>query len=228
MQAKLAGYSFLSVISFCFFTFLFHAVANAQTPDSPFLIAQNTQKEPTNPTPTIYSFTPNNQVKQSVSMTTQVNQNPTPSSTVAQPTPTVFLAQTTTPTVQTTSTPKPPTATPTIAPTSTPQPTPTMTQPTVAVVADLESLFSRYSSEYGIDKELLKRIARCESGFNPNSNNSGMYLGMFQFAAQTWISNRAAMGVDTNPDLRTNAEESIKTAAYMLSKGRQSAWPNCR
>ena len=118
------------------------------------------------------------------------------------------------------------TPTPTNTPTPTPSPTP-LPQPTIAVVTDIESLFTQFADEYHINKEELKKIARCESGFNTNSNNSGMYLGMFQFAAQTWISTRASMGLDTNTDLRTNAGEAIRTAAYMLSQGRQSSWPNC-
>lgn len=226
MRPKLAGYSLLSVISFCFFTFLFHAVVNAQSPESPFLLAQTTEKA--NPTPTIYFFNQNTQTQQTIAATSQPPLSQKSPTSPLQPTPTIYQAQTSPTETQSEPTTTPlPTATPTLAPTSTPQPTPTLAQPTVAVVADLDTLFTKYSNEYGADKELLKRIARCESGFNTNSNNSGMYLGMFQFATQTWISNRSAMGVDTNPDLRTNAEEAIKTAAYMISKGRQSAWPNC-
>jgi soluble lytic murein transglycosylase-like protein len=85
-----------------------------------------------------------------------------------------------------------------------------------------------YSDQYHVDENELKKIAQCESGFNPNSNNSGLYLGMFQFAASSWSSARSRMGLDPNPDLRTNAEESIKTAAYMIANGGINAWPNCK
>lgn len=54
-----------------------------------------------------------------------------------------------------------------------------------------------------------------------------MYVGMYQFAAQTWQSTRTAMGLDPNPELRMNAEESIKTAAYKIANGGIQAWPNC-
>src|SRR5207302_1206885 len=120
-----------------------------------------------------------------------------------------------------TSTPSPtPTNTPTPTPTATPTPTP---QPTIAVANDLETLFTKYSNEYHADKDLLKRIARCESGFNINATNS-LYVGMFQFMEQTWTNIRKVMGLDANPDLRKNAEESIKTAAYMISHERKQAW----
>ena len=90
----------------------------------------------------------------------------------------------------------------------------------------LEALFSKYGTEYHVDPNWLKKIAKCESNFNPNAD-SGLYVGMFQFAAPTWSSTRTGMGFDPNPDLRRDAEESIRTAAYMLSHGRQNAWPNC-
>jgi hypothetical protein len=35
------------------------------------------------------------------------------------------------------------------------------------------------------------------------------------------------MGLDTNPDLRKNAEEAIRTAAYKILNGGRGAWPNC-
>jgi hypothetical protein len=35
------------------------------------------------------------------------------------------------------------------------------------------------------------------------------------------------MGLDSNPDLRFNADESIKTAAFKIAHGGIGAWPNC-
>lgn len=121
------------------------------------------------------------------------------------------------------------TATPTIIPISTPTPEPTSTPttlPTLAPVPDLESLFQKYSDEYVVAKDLLKRIASCESGFNSQAD-TGLYVGMFQFASQTWINARNSMGLDPNPDLRKNPEESIRTAASMIQRGQQNAWKNC-
>jgi len=128
-------------------------------------------------------------------------------------------------------TPSPtPTNTPTPTPTSTPSPTPTNTPtPTpIAAPADLESLFEKYSSVYSVDKEKLKRIADCESHFNPNANWRDIYLGMYQFSESSWRATRTQMNLDSNPDLRTNAEESIKTAAFKISVNGQNAWPNCQ
>lgn len=130
-----------------------------------------------------------------------------------------------------------PTATPTIIPTSTPIPQPTDTPipdptatttptPTLASAPDLEALFQKYSTEYTVAKDLLKRIAACESGFNSQAD-TGLYVGMFQFASQTWINARNSIGLDPNPDLRKNPEESIRTAASMIQRGQQNAWKNC-
>ncbi len=128
------------------------------------------------------------------------------------PTPTIYTAP-----------PPTETLTPTILPTATPTQAP---QPTIATTTDLETLFSKYSSQYGVSEDELKKIANCESGFN-SASDTGTYAGMFQFSAVTWASIRGAMGADGNPDLRKSAEEAIKTAGFMLARGEQNAWPNC-
>ncbi len=130
---------------------------------------------------------------------------------------------TATPTPLLTSTPTPlPTETPTPLPTQTPTPTPL---PVVAPT-DLDSIFRKYADQYHVDSDLLKRIAKCEAGFNTQSEN-GPYAGMFQFLEQTWTTVRTRMGENTDPGLRKNAEEAIKTAAYYVSSGGQRAWSGC-
>ena len=122
-----------------------------------------------------------------------------------------------------------PTATPTLTLTPTPLPTNTPTPfPTNTPVpaGNYESYFEQYSNQYGADKDLLKRIAICESGINPSATN-GIYGGIFQFASQTWVTTRNEMGLDSNQDLRFNAEESIKTAAFKISRGGVNAWRGC-
>lgn len=221
MPRKLTGYFLLSFLSFCVFTGVFHAVAHAQTTTP---IATPLAQSDSDPTPTIYEDEPR------VLATAQTSQQQ------PLPTPTVYsapqeeaiqkpLAQI----AQETKTPQPTPTTP--APTATPLPTAVPTTPppppAIAGPADLEGLFDKYSSEYGVNKDDLKGIAKCESGFNPTSNNSGMYLGMFQFSHGTWVANRNRMGMDPNPELRFNAEESIRTAAFVISRGGRGAWPNC-
>ncbi len=125
-----------------------------------------------------------------------------------------------TPTPQPTSTP-----TPTPSPSTTPTPTPTPS-PIPLSSAELDELFTKYANLYSVDRNLLVKIAGCESGFNPNAVN-GDYVGLFQFSSSAWINSRALMGQDTSLTLRNDPEESIKTAAFKISRGEQSAWPYC-
>lgn len=116
------------------------------------------------------------------------------------------------------------------SPTPTPEPTATPTQRSFSEVEptsiDLETLFSRYAQEYQVDKEVLKKIAKCESGLNPGAHNFA-YAGLYQFSPLSWSNVRNSMGLDSNADLRLNAAESIRTAAYLISKGQLALWPNC-
>ena len=113
------------------------------------------------------------------------------------------------------------TSLPSLTPTGTPMP-----KPTILASDELEKLFTHYSEHYAIDKENLKRIAYCESKFNAGAVN-GLYGGMFQFSSRSWQVTRQRMGQDPNPNLRFNAEESIKTASFKIANGGISAWPNC-
>lgn len=117
------------------------------------------------------------------------------------------------------------TETPIPTPTKKPIPTPTVT-PTPIPVGALEDWFTKYSNQQSIDKERLKRIAICESGLNPNARFLD-YGGLFQFATSSWISTRAKMNLDTNPNLRFNPEEAIKTAAFKVATEGIHTWPNC-
>jgi len=89
------------------------------------------------------------------------------------------------------------------------------------------SVIKKYSGEYNVSREMMIAIAHCESGFRENAVN-GPYAGIYQFIASTWASNRRAMGLDPNPDLRFNAEEATRTAAFKMSRDGFGAWPVCQ
>ncbi len=120
------------------------------------------------------------------------------------------------------------TLTPSPTPINSPTPTqlPTITPTQTLPVSSYESDFDQYSSKYEIDKNLLKKIAKCESGINPGSRN-GDYGGMFQFATQTWITTRQQMGLDTSPDKRFSGKDAIEAAAFKIHKDGSSAWSGC-
>lgn len=84
----------------------------------------------------------------------------------------------------------------------------------------------RFAGQYGVDPNVLRHVAVCESGFRADAIN-GPYAGLFQFNVNTWKNNRKLMGEDTNLDLRFNAEEATQTAAYLMSIGKRGIWPNC-
>lgn len=145
----------------------------------------------------------------------------TPTATLI-PSPTLTPTNTPTPTF----TPTPiPTHTPT--PTLTPTPEPTLSPTVIPYTSnDFDQWFTQYSKEYGVEKNTLFLIAVCESKLNPQASN-GDYKGIYQFSTGTWQSTRNQMGMDQNPDLRFNPEESIRTAAFKISRGGSSAWKNC-
>jgi soluble lytic murein transglycosylase-like protein len=135
-------------------------------------------------------------------------------------TPELTYSPTPTPTPSSTSSPTP---SPTPEPTPEPEPTPT---PDVWSPPELEPWFAQYSGQYGVDKNILERLANCESHFNPSSVN-GDYVGIFQFSSSLWQEHRTGMGQDPDIALRANAQESIKTAAYVISVSGTSPWPAC-
>lgn len=133
--------------------------------------------------------------------------------------PTLTLTPTPTPmaTPYPTETPLP---TPTFIPTPTPIPIPTMAP------SEINAQIDGFAGQFAVDPNVLRHIAICESGFNPLVVNGG-YVGLFQFGPVTWKNLRAQIGENTDPDLRFSAIESIKTAAYALSQGKNDIWPNC-
>src|SRR3989344_1025319 len=142
------------------------------------------------------------------------------------PTPLTTPEPTVSPTPRATKKPTP-TSTLSLAPTQDPTPIPIPTPtPDVWSPPGMEPLFAQYAGQYGVDKNILERLANCESHFNPNAV-SGDYLGMFQFSTSTWQTYRSHMGLDTNPSLRTNIEESIKTPSYVVSVRGTAPWPIC-
>ena len=91
--------------------------------------------------------------------------------------------------------------------------------------SEVEKLIVKY---FGDDAEMALKIAKCESGFNEKAKNkTSTASGVFQIIKGTWISNRKAMGLSTDLDLRFDAEENIKTAKYLFGRRGWGPW-ECR
>lgn len=88
-------------------------------------------------------------------------------------------------------------------------------------------MINQYAGEKGVSADVIRHLAICESGFNPNAKN-GIYAGMFQYDAPTWSSFRKIMGEDADPDLRYNAKEAVRTTVYLVSLNKLYLWPNCK
>ena len=123
-----------------------------------------------------------------------------------------------------------PTPSPTPEPTETPSPTPVPTETPIPQPLfsseEIHGFIERFAGQYGVDPNVLRHLAVCESGFNPLAANLN-YAGLFQFSPNTWIKYRQLMGEDVDISLRLNAEEAVQTAAYAYSLGNDSIWPNC-
>lgn len=112
-------------------------------------------------------------------------------------------------------------------PTITPKPSFTPTPTKIKFqFSDLDSLFIKYANLQSVNKDLLKKIAVCESNLNPSAIN-GDYSGLFQYSSSYWKAMRRRMNLDGDLALRFHAEESIKTAAFTLATAGYAAWPNC-
>lgn len=114
-----------------------------------------------------------------------------------------------------------PTTKPTPKPTKTPIPQPVFSS------QEINGFIDKYAGIYGVDPNVLRHMALCESGFNPMAKKLS-YQGLFQFGPATWSNLRIQMNENPNTDLRLNAMEAVKTTAYAIKNGKFSLWPNCK
>lgn len=138
-----------------------------------------------------------------------------------------------------TPTPVPPTPTPVPTPLASPtpqavqsatakteKPSPTPVLQPIFTSEQINGFIDRFAGQYGVSPHVLRHIAVCESGFDPEAYYVG-YAGLYQFGSVTWKNVRVKMGEDPDVELRYNAEEAVQTAAYSLSLGNTKIWPNC-
>ena len=116
-------------------------------------------------------------------------------------------------------------------PTTTPIPSPSVSpspSPTLELVTNqqINEYIDRYAAEYGVDGNILRHIAICESGLDPTIEHLS-YVGLFQFGPKTWENKRLEMGRDPSDALRWVAQEQVITAAWIIKMGYTNIWPNC-
>lgn len=87
----------------------------------------------------------------------------------------------------------------------------------------IQDIIIAAAGRWGADAQQLLRVAKCESGFNPNAYNaSSGASGLFQFLPSTWAANsvRAGYGGASSFDPVANAN----TAAMMFRNGQAGQW----
>lgn len=114
-----------------------------------------------------------------------------------------------------------------------PEPTPVVAPepervqlPPAIPISSVEQIVRDAAIKYGIDPDYLVRIAKCESGLNPNSVNYNYYengnpSGVFQHISGYFPSRAIKYGYSTNVfDAYANAN----VTAAMFKDGLQSLW----
>lgn len=90
-----------------------------------------------------------------------------------------------------------------------------------------KELISLYALKYGAVETQLLKVAKCESGFNPNAfhkndgGNGKHSVGIFQFQESTFLTWEKKLGEDLD---YYSYHDQIKLASFMFSKGQQKQW----
>ena len=92
---------------------------------------------------------------------------------------------------------------------------------------DIETIVRHAARKYGIDEDYFVRIAKCESGLNPNAvnygyNENGYPSGLFQHLDGYWP-NRAAKHGYAGVSV-FDAEANANVTAAMFAEGAQGLW----
>ena len=89
--------------------------------------------------------------------------------------------------------------------------------------SDPKSIIASRACYNHIDSELLLRIAKCESGFNPNARNKhSTASGLFQFIDSTFINQAQAREIEWTD--KNDPEIQAELAARMIADGGLGHW----
>lgn len=94
--------------------------------------------------------------------------------------------------------------------------------------SEVDRAIRESAKEFSIDEGRFRRVALCESGFNPF--NSRSYWGLFQHSKTYWPGRVRNFNTNNNPDVLGNPEspfDNARIAAWMIRNGGWSPWPNC-
>ena len=89
----------------------------------------------------------------------------------------------------------------------------------------VQELIILKAREYGLNETTALRIAKCESGFNPNAKSPiSSASGVFQFVSGTWLGVVKARGQDYTLADRFDYEKNIDNAMWLAKSEGWQHW----
>lgn len=89
---------------------------------------------------------------------------------------------------------------------------------------DVPGMIWAAARRYGLDAERMRRIAFCESKYQPGATSRGGHRGIFQFDAQTWQGRAPLAGVSPDFAVAYDAGANVAVAAATMARGEWSRW----
>lgn len=96
--------------------------------------------------------------------------------------------------------------------------------------SEVDRALTEAAREFRLDEAKFRRVARCESGFNP-FNSTRSYYGVFQHLKSEWAGRVRAFNQGYNPDVLGNPHspfDNARIAAWMINNTGWGAWPVCQ
>jgi len=100
-------------------------------------------------------------------------------------------------------------------------------KPNVPIVGNAEmiEIITSNANEFGVNADIMIRIAKCESGFNPLAKNSkSTATGIFQFTKGTWEDGVKWRGLTWSLSDRLDPRKSADMAAWFMAREGFGRW----
>lgn len=101
------------------------------------------------------------------------------------------------------------------------------TLPYASGSGDVPGMIWAAARRYGLDAERMRRIAWCESKYQPGVTSRGGHRGVFQWEAASWQGRAPIAGVSPDFQMAYDARANIEVAASTMAAGQWWRW-QCR
>ncbi len=95
--------------------------------------------------------------------------------------------------------------------------------------SEVDRAITEAAREFRLNEGKFRRVARCESGFNP-FNSPGSYFGLMQHSKSEWSGRVRAFNQGYDPDVLGNPHapfDNARVAAWMIHNDGWGPWPEC-